>query len=355
MGGMNAIAPCSPLVRRSVAALAPYVPGQQLENVIKLNTNENPYPPSPAVGEALRGCDPAALRLYPNANCDGLRARLGEIFGCGPECAFAGNGSDEILRLAMSCFTTEERPAAAAFHPTYSLYPVLAAAAGVPYREVELAEDFGWAEPEGVDGAGLFLLANPNAPTGVLQPVERIRAFAARFGGVVLVDEAYVDFAGEGASAAGLALESENVLVCRTFSKSGALAGMRVGYVLGNPGLIGAFQRLKDSYNVDRLAQATALAVLSDLPYLRETAARVAATRDRVAAELRRRGWRLTDSRANFLWAKPPEGQSAGDIQRQLLEKGILVRHFPADPRTRDWLRISVGTEEQMDAVLAAL
>lgn len=338
-----------------MAALDPYIPGEQMGGMIKLNTNENPYPPSPAVVEVLRRYEGGLLRLYPDAGCEALRERIGEIFGCGAGCVFVGNGSDEILRLAMGAFTTEARPAAAAFHPTYSLYRVLAAAAGVPYRRVELGEDFGWREPELGEDTGLFLLANPNAPTGVLQGRERIRLFAEGFSGTVLVDEAYIDFAGGGATAMELALSMGNVLVSRTLSKSGSLAGIRVGYVVGDPALIGAFYRVKDSYNVDRLAQAVALAALSDIPWMEANAAKVVATRDRVAGELRRRGWAMTESRANFLWVKPPEGVLAVEAYQRLIEAGILVRYFGEDPRTRGHLRISVGTDEEMDAVLAVL
>lgn len=346
----------SPYIRKSVLALDPYVPGEQASGMIKLNTNENPYPPPAAVERLLRDYDPAALRLYPNANCDALRARLAELNGCLPDQIFVGNGSDEILRLAARAFTTELRPAILALDPTYSLYPVIAATEGIPYRTLPLAGDYTSFTFTKDDAAGLFFLANPNAPTGVLQPLSVIEKVATDFPGVVLVDEAYVDFAGEGASALPLALTKPNVLVSRTFSKSGALAGLRVGYAIGPADLISAFYRLKDSYNVNRLSQEIALAALSEVEVLKANAQQIIATRERVAAELTRRGWCLTQSAANFLWCKPPEGAPSAEVYLTVLRSAnILVRHFAGHPRTKDCLRISIGTDAEMDALLAAL
>jgi histidinol-phosphate aminotransferase len=341
-------------IRESVQALKAYVPGEQpkVAGLVKLNTNENPYPPSPAVARALREFAADRLRLYPDPSCAALREAIAKLNGCGPEQVFVGNGSDEVLRLATRAFT-QAGGAIASFEPSYSLYPVLAAAEEVGFRAVRLGADFGWVEPPADLDASLFCLANPNAPTGVLAPPERVRAFCERFAGVVLVDEAYVDFAG-GSSCVELALELRNVLVSRTVSKSYSLAGLRVGYAVGSAELVGALNKLKDSYNVDALAQAAARAALEDGDWMRDNVRRIVATRERVAAELSKRGFGVVPSSANFLLAEPPAGTSAADLFAELRAKNVLVRYFPG-PLTGRHLRITVGTDEEMDLFLAAL
>ena len=341
-------------IRKSVQELTAYTPGEQPKGtgLIKLNTNENPYPPSPGVARALREYAADALRLYPDPTCVALRDRIAAIADCSPDQVFVGNGSDEVLRLAIRAFT-QPGGAVAAFEPTYSLYPVLAAAEEVGYRPVPLPDGFGWTDPPGDLDASLFCLANPNAPTGVMYPADVVGAFSQRFGGVVLVDEAYVDFAG-GRNGLTLAKEAANVLVCRTLSKSFSLAGLRIGYAIGSPELIGALYKLKDSYNVDRLAQAIALAALEDLPWMRDNARRIVATRERVAAELDKRGFRVVPSAANFLFVEPPAGTAAADVFAELRSKNVLVRYFPGG-RTGNYLRVSIGTDAQMDAFLDAL
>ena len=341
-------------VRPSVQELEAYAPGEQpqVAGLIKLNTNENPYPPSPAVARALANFAVESMRLYPDPTCSALRARIAALAGVGPENVFVGNGSDEVLRLVTRAFT---RPggAAAAFAPSYSLYPVLAAAEEVAFRTVPLPDDFGWTEPPADLDAQLFFLANPNAPTGVFYPLEAIAAFCRRFKGVVLVDEAYVDFSG-GRNALELARTLPNVLVARTMSKSFSFAGLRIGWAIGSAELIGALFKLKDSYNVDRLAQALALAALEDLPWMEANARKIVATRERVAAELRKRGFRIVPSAANFLFVSPPPGATAAELFARLRQAKILVRYFP-DGRTGNFLRVSVGTDAQMDAFLAAI
>ncbi len=341
-------------IRPSVQKLTAYTPGEQPQGagLVKLNTNENPYPPSPAVMRALRDFSAETLRLYPDPVCSALRERIGELTGVAPEQVFVGNGSDEVLRLAIRAFTTPGG-AVAAFDPTYSLYPVLAAAEEVACRSVRLPDDFSWTEPPADLDASLFLLANPNAPTGVFYPVDVIRALCERFAGVVLVDEAYVDFSG-GRDCLALARELPNVLVSRTVSKSFSLAGLRIGYAVGPVELIGALYKLKDSYNVDRLAQAVALAALGDLPWMQDNTRRIVATRERVAAELDKRGFRVVPSAANFLFVEPPAGTEASDLFAALRSKGILVRYFPGE-RTGTCLRITIGTDAEMDAFLAVL
>ena len=342
------------LIRKSVQELKAYTPGEQpqVAGLVKLNTNENPYPPSPAVARVLRETAADALRLYPDPTCSALRERIAVISGCPADQVFVGNGSDEVLRLVTRAFT-QPGGAAAAFDPTYSLYPVLAAAEEVGYRPVALSDGFGWTEPPANLDATLFFLANPNAPTGVFYPLDTIRGFCRRFPGVVLVDEAYVAFSG-GRDCLKLALELPNVLVCRTLSKSFSLAGLRLGYAVGSKPLIAALYKLKDSYNVDRLAQAVALAALGDLTWMEDNARRIVATRNRVVGELEKRGFRVIPSAANFLFVEPPAGTSAQDVFGILRAKNFLVRHFPGG-RTDNYLRVSIGTDAQMDAFLAVL
>lgn len=358
-GAEKPTSPGEPFVRASVDALEAYRPGEQsgAADLVKLNTNENPYPPSPRVSEALRNMDAERLRLYPDPLAAALRRKLAALHGVGEECVFAGNGSDEVLRLATRAFTADgERGCAAMFDPTYSLYPVLCAAEGVRVMRVPLGQDFRWKNPldEELGDATLFFLTNPNAPTGVRYPDEAVERFVERFPGVVLIDEAYGDFADGETSGARLARERNNVLMCRTFSKSYGLAGIRCGYAVGNARLVGALDKLKDSYNLDAMTQRIALAALEDRDYLRQTAARIVATRERTAAELRRRGWTVIPSQANFLFARPPRnGEDAAAIFRRLHDAHVFVRHFGSSPATRDWLRISIGTDAQMETLLA--
>ncbi len=342
------------LIRSSVRDLTAYAPGEQPQDagLIKLNTNENPYPPSPAVMRVLREFPAETLRLYPDPLCTALRERIAQISGVSVDQVFVGNGSDEVLRLATRAFT-EPGGAVAAFDPTYSLYPVLAAAEEVGYHAVPLPDGFGWTEPPEDLEATLFFLANPNAPTGVWVPEPTVRQFCQRFHGVVLIDEAYVDFAG-GRDCLGLARELPNVLVCRTVSKSCSLAGLRIGYGIGPAELIAALFRLKDSYNVDRLAQTIALAALEDPGWVHDNTRRIVATRDRVASELEKRGFRVVPSAANFLFVEPPPDRPAADLAADLRAKHILVRYFPGS-RTGRHLRVSMGTDAEMDAFLAAL
>ena len=350
----------TPTVRPSVLALEAYVPGEQrpIPDLVKLNTNENPYPPSPAVAAALASFPAAALARYPDPACAALRRRLAELHGCQPENIIVGNGSDEVLRLATRAFTVPGG-SVATFDPSYSLYPVLAAAEELSTRRTPLAPGFAWADPDPADlaDATLFFLTNPNAPTGVLYPRASIQAFCERFQGTVLVDEAYADFATgpDAGSWASYAASSANTIVCRTLSKSHSLAGLRLGYLVGPRHLIDAVYKLKDSYNVDALAQAIALAALSDLAPMQANAARIRATREATRAALESRGWTVVPSHSNFLFAAPPlSAPFAADIFQSLRDKNILVRYFPG-PRTGTHLRITIGTDDQMAALLAAL
>jgi histidinol-phosphate aminotransferase len=346
-----------PYIRPSVEALEAYRPGEQsgAPDLVKLNTNENPYPPGPRVAEALASADAASLRLYPPPGADALRRAIARHHGVPEECVFAGNGSDEVLRLAVRAFTAPGG-CAAMFDPTYSLYPVLCAAEEVRSAVVPLGPDFSWRDPEPPADATLFFLTNPNAPTGVRYPDGAVEGFVRRFPGVVLLDEAYGDFAEPEVPGVALAKQYENALVCRTFSKSWGLAGIRCGYAIGAPRLIGALDKLKDSYNLDALTQRLACAALEDAAYMRQTARKIAATREETAEKLRRIGWTVIPSQSNFLFAKPPAGgPGAPEIFAKLREAHVFVRHFASSPLTRDWLRISIGTPEQMWVFFAKL
>lgn len=337
--------------RKAVDVMVPYIPGEQPKGggIIKLNTNENPYGASPRVAEALRAASADDLRLYPDPVSSGLVRQVADLHGCAPEQVFVGNGSDEVLALCARAFA-ERDGSIGWFDPSYSLYPVLAAIEDIPARPVPLPPDFSWTMPRGY-GASLFFLTNPNAPTSLLFPKEPVAAFCRGFRGVVLVDEAYVDFAPS--SCLDLALSLPNTLVARTLSKSYSLAGLRLGYAVGPAPLIAALHKIKDSYNVSRLTQALAAAALADQAWMRENVRKITATRAQVTQELRARGWTVLDSATNFLFARPP-GRPAREVFEALRAKNIFVRYFAA-PATADYLRITIGTDGQMAALLAAL
>ncbi len=338
---------------KNVQALEAYTPGEQPKDpaIVKLNTNENPYPPSPKVAELLKTFDYARLRLYPDPLFMALRARLAEIHGCSVNHVFIGNGSDEILALCTRAFV-ENDGSIGYFEPSYSLYPVLADIRGVERRPVKLSADFYWQMPQDYT-ASFFYITNPNAPTSMMHDKATISAFCKDFKGVVLIDEAYGDFADTNCMDLVLAAENTNTLVMRTFSKSFSLAGLRFGYVIGPEPLIHALYKIKDSYNMDMLAQAVALAALSDLEYMRANVQKIRATRARLTQELTNRGWTVCPSQTNFLFARPPKG-NAKEIFDALKQAKIYVRYFPG-PATGEYLRITIGTDEQTDKLLAAL
>jgi histidinol-phosphate aminotransferase len=336
-------------VRDCVNRMTAYVPGEQPgAGVVKLNTNENPYPPSPRVLEALRTFHPDGLRMYPNPSAARLRECIARLHGCAPEQVLVGNGSDEVLALCTRAFV-EDDGAIGYFVPSYSLYPVLADIRGVARRPVPLGPTFEWCEPAAADA--LFFLTNPNAPTGLLFPRERVEAFCRTAAGVVVIDEAYVDFAE--ADCMDLALARENVLVTRTLSKSYGLAGLRVGYAVGPPALIEALAKIKDSYNLDAVSQCLAEAALADTAYLREVRARVIATRERLRTALAGMDFEVGPSATNFVWARPRR-LAARAVFEQLRARRIFIRYFPGDV-TGAYVRISVGTDDEIDRLLAAL
>ena len=343
-----------------VHGLTPYVPGEQpkLDNLVKLNTNEHPCGPSPKVLEAIRAATGDGLRLYPDPNADALKAALARHHGVRPEQVFVGNGSDEVLAHAFMALLKHER---ALWFPdiTYSFYPVYCGLYDIEPRIVPLAEDFSIRVedylPRGDERAGAIIFPNPNAPTGrllALPEVERI--VSANPDAVVLVDEAYVDFGGD--SAIALVDRHPNLLVTRTFSKSRSLAGLRVGYAVGDAALVEALERIKNSFNsypLDRLAQRAAIAALADGPWFDRCRQRVIDSRTRLDRALTAQGFEVLPSAANFVFARHPAHDAAG-LAAALRERKVIVRHFRL-PRIDQFLRITVGTDTECDALLAAL
>lgn len=331
-------------IARHVRKLEEYVPGEQprAKSVVKLNTNENPYPPSPKCRAALRAFDYARLRRYPDPNCSELCAEIARLNGTTPERVFVGNGSDEILALAAKCFV-EDDESIGSLDPSYSLYKTLAAIRNVKWTGLDVTAS-----------TSLFLLTNPNAPTGEFREPSEIAAFAKKFRGVVIVDEAYGDFARANCMSLATAEANRNLIAMRTFSKSYSLAGLRVGYCVGPRDLIRAMYKVKDSYNVDALAQTVALAAIRDQDWMRKNAAKVIRSRTRLSAALEKRGWDVLPSEANFVFARPPATAKAADIFARLRERNIFVRYFPG-PKTGDRLRVTVGTEPEMKTLLKAL
>ena len=336
--------------------LCPYEPGEQPQDrrYIKLNTNENPFPPSPRVLEALQSEEALALNLYPDPTNAPLLHALAKENGVRPEDVFVGNGSDEVLGFAFEAYADATHPVVVP-EITYSFYEVFAALYGAPLRRVPLNED--WSMPvERLCGQGCFVaLANPNAPTALalkLDEVERI--VAGNPGQVVLVDEAYVDFGGE--SCAPLLARYDNLLIVRTFSKSRSLAGARLGYALGNRELIEDLNRVKNSfhpYNINRLTMAAGVAALEDESYFVNCVRAVCRTRDWMAEQLRARGFLVTDSRTNFLFYMHPS-LPGGELAQRLREKGVLVRHFDT-ALLCNHIRMSIGAEDEMYTVLGKI
>lgn len=336
-------------IAKHVERLEGYTPGEQpkSKDVVKLNTNENPYPPSPKCAEVMRAFDLDALRRYPDPCCGALAAAIARRHGVASSRVFIGNGSDEILSLCARAFV-DDGEAIGSLDPSYSLYKTLAAIRDVPWRGS--AAD---GRPDPGADVSLFLWTNPNAPTGAFAEPAAIADFARGFPGVVLVDEAYADFARGDCMALAAAPENRNTIVMRTFSKSYSLAGLRVGYCVGPEDLVAALYKIKDSYNVDAVAQTVALAAFEDEAYHRETVAKVVEAREALVARLRGRGWDAPASESNFVFARPPAGADAASLFAALRGRGVFVRYFPG-PKTGDRLRITVGTPEQNAAFLAA-
>ena len=347
----------SDLFRPNIARLRGYVPGEQPreQGYIKLNTNENPYPPSSLVLARLRDACSADLRLYPDPDAWALRCKLGEIFAIAPQQIMVGNGSDELLNVIIRSFAGEGDKIAYP-HPTYGYYKPLIDIQGAEAVPVEFDDEFSVPEGLAVPGARITFLANPNAPSGTLVPYAEVVALCARIDGVLVVDEAYVDFSQGGC--VPLIEEHSNAIVVRTMSKSFSLAGMRIGFAFAPAALIEGMWKVKDHYNLNRLSLVAAEAALEDIDAMRANAACVCATRSRLCAELRELGFYVWDSQANFTLARLGERwahSTAAKLYAELKERRILVRYFASPPRLADCLRISVGTDAEIDALLAAL
>ena len=353
------------LIRPLVRKLKPYVPGEQprIPGLIKLNTNENPYPPAPAVLEATRAAVDARLRLYPDPTSAALRERLAKLHRCRPENIIVGNGSDELLAMALRAFVERGHPWPAGryrhtvqfFDPSYSLYPVLAEMHGSVANATRLNPDFTFPSlhelrqgREHVFNAALTFITTPNAPSGRSYSRAQLEELCLAHTGVVVLDEAYVDFAAENAMELGL--KHPHVLVARTFSKAYSLCFQRVGYFVGNAELIGALHKIRDSYNVNGLGQVAALATLDELPYYRAGFKKVISTRQRVTRELEALDFRVIPSETNFILARPP-GFPARQWLKKLRDRKILVRWFD-QPAVDQYLRITIGTDNEMDLFL---
>ena len=340
----------------TLAAVTPYTPGEQPQDqqYIKLNTNESPYLPSPAVIAAVSEHEVEKLRLYSDPACADLLKAAAAHFGLKPEQIMPGNGSDENLFFALRAFCDADHPLAYA-DITYGCYGVWCGLMHIPSHIIPLKEDF-TLDPKDYYGLNqTIVLANPNAPTGIALPRAEIEGILkANPNNVVIVDEAYVDFGGE--SCVPLIDRYENLLVVQTFSKSRQLAGARLGLAMGNAKLIADLNRVKFSlnpYNINRLTLKAGQAALEDTAYFDTTRAAIVETRSWTRQQLEARGFTVLDSRSNFLFARTAR-QDGGTLYRKLKENGVLVRHFDA-PRIRSWLRITIGTPAQMQALLAAL
>lgn len=339
-------------IRKAIHPLHAYVPGEQPagKDILKLNTNENAYPPSPKVFEALGNLNSDDLRRYPQPAGRELCAAIAELHGLDPAQVLITNGSDEALALCTRAFC-EHHGRIGYLKPSYSLYPVLSDIAELEKVEFPLAADFSWQVPADLN-VDFFFLTQPNAPTSLALGRAQIETLLQRCQGGVLIDEAYVDFADE--SMLPLLNTHENALISRSFSKSYSLAGVRLGYVLGSPKWMEALYKIKDSYNTDVLAQRMGRAAIKDQAWMQQNVVAIRGTRKRTADALTAQGFKVLPSQTNFLFAKVPTGENAKAIFEALRDRQVYVRYFPGE-LTGDYLRITIGTDAQMDRFLSAL
>jgi histidinol-phosphate aminotransferase len=348
------------LVRTNIAKSQGYIPGEQPSDLrtIKLNTNENPYPPSPRVLEAIRSVTPEQLRRYPNPSARDFRDAAAKIHNVLPDWILTFNGGDELIAVIVRACASES-DTVAFFEPSYSLYPVIAKIHGaraltIPYE----ITDAGWFLPPGVENtkASILLIVNPNAPSGHFTPLAQLESIARNFSGVVLVDEAYVDFASE--NALSLVREYENIVVLRTLSKGYSLAGLRFGYAIGQPSLLKEIEKVRDSYPCDVISIAAATEAIKDQEYARSTWENVKSERSRMTNSLRDMDFIVPESHSNFVLAQAPvqmlRNGSAQHIYQSLKERDILVRWFDL-PNLSDKIRITIGVPEQNDRLLKEL
>jgi histidinol-phosphate aminotransferase len=341
--------------RPNVAAMAGYVPGEQPRGtgVLKLNANENPYPPSPKVIKALRAATDGSLRLYPEAASDTLRAMAARVYGVGRDHIIAGNGSDELLTILMRCFVGDGDRVAYPM-PTYSLYDILVDIQGGVRAPVDYAADFSIPPALAAQRAALTFLCNPNAPSGTLVRRSDIVRLAKAVTGILVVDEAYIDFASTAdETAIPLVRTLPNLVVLRTFSKSFSLAGMRIGLAFASTNIIAGMMKVKDSYNLNRLSAVAATAALRDLPWMRRNVRQIQRSRTVLTGALRAMAFDVYESQTNFVLAQRPNTDVRG-VHRALKRRNILIRHFDV-PGLRDCLRFTVGTPGETATVIAEL
>ena len=344
--------PRSTTIRPTILHMHGYVPGEQPQDkqYIKLNSNENPYPPSPLVTQALQDAIGEDLRLYPDPVANRLRDKAATVYGLTREHILVGNGSDDLLTMLMrTCIGPGDRVAYPV--PTYSLYDELVTMQDGAIIRVPFPEDFALPSQLGDVEAKLTILCHPNAPSGTLPSLAQVEDLASRVPGILVIDEAYIDFADE--TALPLIHTYPHVVILRTFSKSFSLAGMRVGLAFGHPEFIRALMKVKDSYNVNRLSIIAATAALEDYAWMQQNVAKIRATRTRLTTELRKLDYLVYDSHTNFILARKKD-QSQEPIYRGLRDHGVLVRYF-AVPELADCLRITVGTDDEVNKLLEAL
>lgn len=343
----------SRFLSKKYQALEAYVPGEQPQDkeYIKLNTNESPYPPPEAVIKAIGEKEISDLRLYPDPDCRLLRSKLADRYNLEPENIYVSNGSDDILNFAFMAFAGE---GGKAIFPeiTYGFYPVFAQLNGVEAVEVPLKDDFSIEPSDYFNAGGMVVIANPNAPTGIALGLDDIRRILdANRDNVVLIDEAYVDFGAQ--SALQILDEYENLLVVRTFSKSRSMAGARLGFAMANPALIEDLNRIKYStnpYDINRLTQIAGAAAIDSDMYYEDRCKAIVSTRERMSEELKKRGFEVVPSVANFLFIRT--GMMSGqELYEKLKARGILVRHFSKE-KIKDYNRVTIGTDEEMDVFL---
>ena len=329
-----------------------YEPGFQppRTDVVKLNTNENPYPPSPQVLKMLAEIDPEQLRRYPDPKADAFRQAAAKVNGVSADCIMCCNGGDDLLTIAFRAFCDETRSVAYPV-PTYSLYPVLANLQNCKLIEVPFDSEFNLPAKLASTNAALTIVCNPNAPNGSFVSIEELASLADELSGVLLIDEAYVDFAEKNCTA--LVKDFDNVIILRSMSKGYSLAGIRFGYAIAQPGLIAGLTKVKDSYNVDAVAIEAATAAIKDQDYFRKNIEKVKAERKGLTGELIKLGFSVPDSHANFVLAKC-NNCKAVEVYDKLAERGVYVRYFDY-PELKDKLRITVGTKEQNKKLLSAL
>ncbi len=339
-------------LRENIERMDGYTPGFQPkgEGWIKLNTNESAFPPSPKVIEALRQAVDGRLRLYPDPLADRVREKIGETYRVDQECVIVGNGCDEVLSIAAQAFLDEGRVMLMT-RPTYILYRVLGQMQGARVLEVPLNDDFSLPEELFSHKASLTFISNPNPPSGILYDKKDMERLCRQTGGVVVIDEAYVDFALD--NCLSLLEKYDNAIIARSLSKYMALAGLRVGFAIANRDLIQGMMKIKDSYNVNTLSQVGAVAALDDIEYYSTRAEEVCHARKSLSGKLRKLGWKVFPSEANFIFAIPA-GMEAEKMYDQLFRRKILVRYFDA-PETRHGLRITIGSPEENRRLIQAV